>query len=99
MLQVNMDRNGNELVVFLEGRLDTLSADDFEEQLEDALDGVERLIIDLEKLDYISSAGLRIFSEAMQVMSEQGEMLVRNVGKTVMGVFELTGFSKALTIV
>ena len=99
MLQVNMDRNGNELVVFLEGRLDTLFADDFEEQLEDALDGVERLIIDLEKLDYISSAGLRIFSEAMQVMSEQGEMLVRNVGKTVMSVFELTGFSKALTII
>ena len=93
-----MNRNGNELTVELEGRLDTVAAPELEEQIEPALEGVEKLIIDLENLEYISSAGLRVMLTTMQTMEEQGEMIVRNVGPDVMEVFKLTGFAGILNI-
>ncbi len=97
-MNVTMNRNGNELIVELEGRLDTVAAPELEEQIEPALEGVEKLIIDLENLEYISSAGLRVMLTTMQTMEEQGEMIVRNVGPDVMEVFKLTGFAGILNI-
>ncbi len=97
-MNVTMNRNGNELTVELEGRLDTVAAPELEEQIEPALEGVEKLIIDLENLEYISSAGLRVMLTTMQTMEEQGEMIVRNVGPDVMEVFKLTGFAGILNI-
>ena len=97
-MNVTMNRNGNELIVELEGRLDTVAAPELEEQIEPALEGVEKLIIDLESLEYISSAGLRVMLTTMQTMEEQGEMIVRNVGPDVMEVFKLTGFAGILNI-
>ena len=97
-MNVTMNRNGNELIVELEGRLDTVAAPELEEQIEPALEGVEKLIMDLESLEYISSAGLRVMLTTMQTMEEQGEMIVRNVGPDVMEVFKLTGFAGILNI-
>ena len=97
-MNVTMNRNGNELTVELEGRLDTVAAPELEEQIEPALEVVEKLIIDLENLEYISSAGLRVMLTTMQTMEEQGEMIVRNVGPDVMEVFKLTGFAGILNI-
>ncbi|MCR4608187.1 MAG: STAS domain-containing protein [Eubacterium sp.] len=97
-MNVTMNRNGNELIVELEGRLDTVAAPELEGQIEPALEGVEKLIIDLESLEYISSAGLRVMLTTMQTMEEQGEMIVRNVGPDVMEVFKLTGFAGILNI-
>ena len=97
-MKVTMNRNGNELIVSLEGRLDTLTSPKLEEQLEPALDGVEKLVFDFAELKYISSAGLRILLTAMQVMEEQGEMIVKNVTSEVMEIFEVTGFIDYLNI-
>lgn len=97
-MEIRMDRNGNELMVALTGRLDTLSSPELEEKLETALEGVEKLIFDFEELNYISSAGLRVLLSAMQIMEEQGEMTVRNVNSDVMDVFEVTGFIDDLNI-
>ena len=97
-MTITMTRKGNELTVALDGRLDTLTAPDLEEQLEPALEGVEKLAFDFEKLVYISSAGLRVLLDAMQVMEEQGTMVVRNVGPQVMDVFQVTGFLDDLVI-
>ena len=97
-MNVTMNRNDNELIVELEGRLDTVAAPELEGQIEPALEGVEKLIIDLESLEYISSAGLRVMLTTMQTMEEQGEMIVRNVGPDVMEVFKLTGFAGILNI-
>lgn len=90
-MNVSMNKNGKELTVTLEGRLDTLTSPVLEEQLEPALEGVEKLVFDFEKLVYISSAGLRVLLTAMQVMEEQGEMKVRNVRPEIMDVFQVTG--------
>lgn len=97
-MNATMNRNGAELTVELEGRLDTLAAPEFEEQIEPALEGVEKLIVDLSDLSYISSAGLRVLLTTMQTMEEQGEMVVRNVCPEVMEVFVMTGFAGILNI-
>lgn len=97
-MNIQQTRNGNELVVALEGRLDTVTAPELEAALKDALEGVEELILDFEKLDYISSAGLRVLLVAQKTMSQQGGMKIRNVNEIIREVFDVTGFSDFLTI-
>ena len=89
---------GTTLTVNLEGRLDTTTAPQLEGELRSSIDGLTGLVIDLEKLDYISSAGLRVLLAMQKIMNRQGEMRIRNANETVMEVFEVTGFSDILTI-
>ena len=98
MLNINKELTGNELKVALEGRLDTMTAPDLETQLSASLGGVESLIFDIEKLEYISSAGLRVLLSAQKTMNKQGSMVVRNATEEVKEIFEVTGFSDILTI-
>ena len=97
---LNIYKAGEEgnLTVSLEGRLDTNTAPQLDGELKAALPGVTSLILDFEKLDYVSSAGLRVLLSAQKMMTKQGEMKLINVNDTVMSVFELTGFSNILTI-
>lgn len=84
----------------LEGRLDTATAPDLEQAIKAALDNVSELTLDLQKLDYISSAGLRVLLAAQKAMnSKQGKMELTHVGEAIMEIFEVTGFSDILTIV
>lgn len=94
-MNVTLNRNGVELTVAIEGRLDTLTSPELEEALEPELDDVEKLIFDFAGLEYISSAGLRVLLAAQK---EMDEMSVRNVRPEVMEVFEVTGFSDFLNI-
>ena len=82
----------------LEGRLDTTTSPKLEEELRGSVDGITSLAIDFEKLEYISSAGLRVILAMQKNMMRQGSMVIRNVNETVMEVFEVTGFSDILTI-
>lgn len=86
------------LVIALEGRLDTTTAPQLEKELDDCIDGVTKLVFDLDKLEYVSSAGLRIFLGAQKKMNKQGEMIIKNVCDDIMDVFEITGFSDIMTI-
>ncbi len=98
MLNITKDINEGKLTVALEGRLDTMTAPDLEKDLKDSLDGVKELVMDFEKLDYISSAGLRVLLSAQKIMSKQGQMKVVKVNETIMEIFEVTGFSDILTL-
>jgi len=98
-MNINITRNGNELTVTLEGRLDTLTSPDLEDELEDKLDDVEKLVFDFGGLEYISSAGLRVLVGAAQVMDENdGDMVICNLSVPVRDVFDVTGFSDAFDI-
>ena len=90
--------SGAALTVALEGRLDTTTAPKLEEELRSSVDGITRLVFDVEKLEYISSAGLRVLLAMQKLMNRQGAMLLRNVNEAVMEVFEVTGFSDILRI-
>ena len=98
MLDISKTVENNKAVFTLEGRLDTVTAPKLESALKESMDGLEELILDFEKLDYISSAGLRVLLSTQKVMNRQGEMKLRNVGSTIMEIFEVTGFTEILTI-
>ena len=97
-MNIHQEKNGNALLIALEGRLDTMTAPELEATLKDALTGVEELTFDLEKLDYISSAGLRVLLAAQKTMNRQGSMKVTHANEIIMEIFEVTGFSDILTI-
>ena len=86
------------LNIALEGRLDTSTAPALEAELKASLEGITELVLDFEKLEYISSAGLRVVLAAQKVMSNQGSMKLVHVNDEVMEVFEITGFVDILTI-
>ncbi len=98
MLNISKSVEGGKCTFQLEGRLDTVTAPEFEKELKDSLDGVTELVMDFQDLEYISSAGLRVLLSAQKVMTRQGSMKVIHVNETVMEVFEVTGFSDILTI-
>ena len=89
---------GSTLTLALEGRLDTTTSPQLEAELKNSLQGVTLLTIDMEKLVYLSSAGLRVILAAQKKMNRQGKMVIRNVCATIMEVFEVTGFTDILTI-
>ncbi len=85
------------MTVSVAGRLDTKSTPELESELMGSLEGITDLTFDLEKLEYVSSTGLRLFLLAQKTMSRQGEMRLTHVRQTVMDVFEVTGFDGILT--
>lgn len=98
-MKITKKTNGNNLTIALEGRLDTGTAPELEKELKASLDGVKELMIDMERLDYLSSAGLRVLLGAQKTMSRQGSMKVSHVNDTIMEIFEVTGFADILTVV
>ena len=97
-MTITRNISGNELTIALEGRLDTTTAPELEKALKESLDGMAALTLDLEKLDYISSAGLRVLLSAHKAMAGKNGMTVKHVNEIVGEVFEVTGFSDILTI-
>ena len=97
-MKIEKNLNEKNLVVALEGRLDTTTAPQLEEELKTGLEGVTDLVIDLSKLEYISSAGLRVLLSAFKIMRNKGKMKVTNANELVKEVFEVTGFSDFLPI-
>ena len=90
--------DGKKMTLLLEGRLDTTTAPQLEADLKTDLNGVEELLMDCEKLEYLSSAGLRVLLSAQKTMNKQGKMVICHVNETIRDVFEVTGFSEILTI-
>ena len=97
-MKINKNLEGDNLTVALEGRLDAVTAIEFDKDISKSLDGVKKLTIDLAKLDYIASAGLRILLKLQKKMNIQGDMQIKNVNRDVREVLDMTGFSRLLSI-
>ena len=97
-MTITKNLNGTTLEIALEGRLDTMTAPELEAVLSESMDGAESLALDFSKLEYISSAGLRVLLSAHKAMSAKSGMKVTNVNEIVREVFEVTGFADILTI-
>lgn len=97
-MKIEKTLNGDTLTVRPEGRLDTMTAPELESELKASLDGVKKLVFDLDALEYISSAGLRVLLGAQKIIGETGSMVVRKPSEIIAEVFEVTGFSDILTI-
>ena len=89
---------GSEYSFAIEGRLDTTTAPQLEEAFAPCLTDATAIVLDFEKLEYVSSAGLRVLLSAQKAMNKRGTMLIRHVNASIMEVFEVTGFVDILTI-
>ena len=98
MLNIVKEVNGESLTVRLEGKLNTTSAIELDTELRQALPEVKELVFDLEKLEYITSAGLRVLLSAQKTMAQQGKMTVRNVGPEILKILKMTGMVRVMTI-
>ncbi len=98
-MDITKNKDGGKLEIKVSGRLDTTTAPQLDGEIKESVDGVTELIFDLEDLEYISSAGLRVLLASQKTMNKQGEMKVTAVSEPVMEIFEVTGFSEILTIV
>lgn len=97
-MKISKQQDGTTLVIGLEGRLDTATAPELENELRSSLEGITDLVFDFTGLDYVSSAGLRVLLAALKIMRGKGRMVIKNANDMVMEVFELTGFSDILTV-
>ena len=97
-MQITKELNGEKLTIKLEGRLDTNTAPQLETELNGAIEGITELVFDLSRLEYISSAGLRVLLSAQKTMNKQGEMVITGANETILEIFEVTGFCDILTI-
>ena len=97
-MKITKSLNGTALSIALEGRLDTTTAPDLEKELKDSIDAATELTLDFAKLDYISSAGLRVLLFAHKTMAKKGGMKVVNANEMVKEVFDVTGFADILDI-
>lgn len=97
-MTVNKNLKADTLSVAVEGRIDTTTAPELEKEIKSSLDGVKSLVMDFAKVEYISSAGLRVLLSTQKIMNKQGEMKLINVNSDIMEIFEVTGFSDILTI-
>ena len=97
-MNITKQPEGSKLSIIIEGRLDTTTAPQLDTLLDESLDGVNELVFDIKDMDYVSSAGLRVFLKSQKRMNKQGSMKVTGVQSGVMEIFEVTGFTDILTI-
>ena len=99
-LDINLVRNGSVAEVHLDGYIDANNAKDVDNILTEVVGKFDSVVLDLEKLKYVSSAGLRAFKHAyMELRRKSGTLSAKNVSKTVMEVFEVTGFTRLIEII
>lgn len=97
-MKCTTNKNGSVLEVTVEGRLDTLTAPDLESELKPLLSGVETLVFDFAKLDYISSAGLRVILNAHRSIHMGGKTTLKNCNAVVKEVLDITGLNNILEV-
>ena len=90
---------GTPFVFALEGRLDTNTSPQLEEYAGELYaKNVSDIVVDMEKCEFVSSAGLRVIVAMQKRSTAGGSLVFRNVLPEVKDVFEMTGFDKILTI-
>ena len=98
-MKITLSEEGSATKIALSGRLDTTTSPQLEECANDlAGKGVKNIIVDMAECDFVSSAGLRVIVAMQKRAAAGGSLVFRNVQSEVMDVFEMTGFSKILTI-
>ncbi|MBQ7670801.1 MAG: STAS domain-containing protein [Clostridia bacterium] len=99
MLNINKTVENGKAVYTLEGKLDTITSPELMDDVKNVIGGVDELVFDFEKLDYITSAGLRILLAAQKTMDEKdGTLRVLHANDEIMEIFEATGFAAMLTL-
>ncbi len=98
-MEIEKKYNDKELTIEVGNRIDTVTAPDFENEIMDEMGKFDSLILDLEKLEYISSAGLRVLVLVQKKLQPEGiPFVIIIVNDTIKEIFSMSGFDKILTI-
>lgn len=98
-MNITKSYNGKELTLSVEGRIDTLTSQDLDKEINDELGNFDSLIMDFTDLEYISSAGLRVLIAAQKKLkADDIPFVIKNVNDTVGEIFRMSGFNKILKI-
>lgn len=98
-MEIKEKSEGGIIILKISGEIDGSNVGDFEKALRHAAGRTDRLVLDLEDLEYVSSAGLRAFLIIQKEMKKaEHTMTIKNVNDEVMGIFMVTGFVKLLNI-
>lgn len=97
-MTIEKTTENEKVTLTVSGRLDTTTAPELDAALDEVLENTKELIFNLENLEYISSAGLRVILKAQKSMNTKGSMKLTGVNDSIMEVFDITGFLDILTI-
>ena len=97
-MKITCENNDGKLLIALEGRLNPQTAPELERTLEENLPGASSLTFDLAGLEYISSAGLRVFLKARKTIKKRDAIVLLHVNEDIMEIFEMTGFTEFMKI-
>lgn len=97
-MTITKQRSENGLTISLEGRLDIITSPDLEKTINEEINNIDELTLDFEKLEYVSSAGLRVLLSAQKQIQSRGSMVIINVCDEVKQIFDITRFSDILKI-
>ena len=97
-MNINIEKVDKSTIFKLEGRLDTVTAPELEQVINNEGEALKNLVLDFSGINYISSAGLRVLLGAQKKMKAQGSMELINVSEAVMDILEMTGFADILVI-
>lgn len=99
-MNITKNLSDNVLEIALEGRLDTSTAPQLDDVIKNGKEDYQKMVFDFSKLDYISSAGLRVLLSANKMMTISGKepITIKNANEIVKEVFEVTGFDSILNI-
>lgn len=98
-LSVTKAKDNETLTAVISGRIDTTTSPELDSEIKGSLDGIKKLVLDFEKVEYISSSGLRVLLSLHKSMTAAGgELIVRKPAEMVAEVFDVTGFADILNI-
>lgn len=98
-MNIVKEYDDKELVLAVEGRVDTITSQDLEKEINDEFGNFNSLILDFSALEYISSAGLRVLiGTQKKLKSEDIPMVIKNVNDAIKEIFRMSGFDKILKI-
>ena len=97
---LNIERADRIMIATVQGRVDGANAQEFQKALEDAIDETDRaVVLDLENVTYISSAGLRVILMIAKVLDRQdAELAVCSLSDAIREIFEISGFDKIVPV-
>jgi len=99
-MEISVTESGDVRILSFQGNLDTNTAPQAESDINGLIEaGSQQLLINFEKLDYISSAGLRILlATAKKLKASQGDLKICCLNETVQEVFDISGFATILSV-
>lgn len=97
-MEVTKNQTDDKLTVSIKGDIDSLTSTELDQELQGSLEGINDLTFDMQGVEYISSAGLRVILKAYKSVKEHGQMKIINVNETVKLIFKSTGLGEKLDI-